>query len=161
MMKKIQLLALSALLSLAACGGSADSKALANSGFKKLGTSDYAGAQADFEGALGAIEDKASAEYHEAKMGLLEAKANTAPGTAQAEFEAYAATSTHVTTDDIARFAAALLDGGDASAALSVVDAGLKAHPADAKLAGVMTQLKAKAQNDAGLASALEGLGYL
>ena len=160
-MNKIQLLAVSALLSLTACGGGDDPKALSDAGFKKLGTGDYTGAQDDLQAALTAMDDTSSAQYHEVKMGLLEATAYSDVEKAQTEFDAYAAASDAVTSDDYARFASALIDAGDAIAALSVADAGLRANPENAKLTGVMEQLKLKASSDSGLASGLESLGYL
>lgn len=160
-MNKFQLLAVSALLSLTACGGGDDPKALSDAGFKKLGTGDYAGAQADLEASLAAMDVTSGAQYHEVKMGLLEAQAYSDAEQAKAEFHAYAGASGAVTADDYARFASALIDSGDALAALEVADSGLQANPESAKLEGVMEQLKKKASSDSGLASGLESLGYL
>lgn len=160
-MKKIQLLALSALLSLAACSGGSDPKELTDAGFKKLGTADYKGAQADFAGAIEAMESKSGSAYNEAKMGWLEATAHVDGDKAKAEFETYAEGNADVAVTDVIGFAQALLNGGNGLAAIDVTDAALKRDPGEEKLLKFMEQLKAKAKSDSGMASALEGLGYL
>lgn len=160
-MKKLHLLALTLALT-AACSGSADPKALTKSGFSKLGTNDFAGAQADLQGAIDAMPEKSGAAFHEAKMGLLEAMAHTDSARARTEFDAYVAMAgSSVTTDDIARFGSTLMDAGDPMAAVEVVHAGLVANPGDAKLTTVKDMLVAKSKNNAELASSLSGLGYL
>ena len=160
-MKKLHLLALTLALT-AACSGSADSTALTKSGFSKLGTNDFAGAQADLHGAIDAMPEKSGAAYHEAKMGLLEAMAHTDSARARTEFDAYvAAAGATVTTDDIARFGSTLMGAGDPMAAVEVVHAGLVAHPDDPKLINVKDMLIAKSKNNSELAGSLAGLGYL
>ncbi len=149
-------------LLLAACGGPADPKALADSGFSALGKSNHEAALADFESALAAIgDDSAHAQYRRAKFGYYESLANVDAKRCQTEFLAFAAEN-ELDAGDYVQIANVMMGGGAGTEAVHVMHAGKERFPENSSLEEVLVALSARATaGDAGAASALASLGYM
>lgn len=149
-------------LLLASCGGgSADPKALTDSGYSALGKSDSSAALSDFESALEAIgDDSAHAQYQRAKLGYYEALAGVDADRCKDEFLPYAE-SAALGASDYSLIASRLVSLGGPTQAVDVMHAGKEQFPDNADLQAVLDALIARAAQDDSVASALASLGYM
>lgn len=161
----INAFALSALLSIAACGGAADPGAMNTEGFKKLDSQDHAGALESFEASLAAIgEDTGHADYKRARLGAVEAQAYIDGQEAAKNFMAFAkAAPSTVDGNDFARIGGILMNAKAFKPAVDVVDAGIKAFPEKPELDALIKAIEVAAAKagDKSATSALDSLGYL
>jgi hypothetical protein len=152
------LLATGLLSLVTACGGG-DAKTLVSDGEAALNSGDAAGAIAKFDAALGQLE--ASDPMHErAQMGRIEALAYTDAAKCVAEVRGLAS---ELEDRDFSTIGGALADAGNITAAVDVLDAGMKAHPDSTNLAALKDRVVAVAQKsgDSAALAKLKGLGYL
>jgi len=162
--KTAALAILTSALTLASCGGGADSSdpvAMTDAGYSKLDAQDYESAEADFQAAIDA--GAAGAGLKDATLGLVRAMAYTKAEEAAKAFTDFAtANADLLSVKDYSSVGGELMSAGSAADAAYVIDAGIKRFEGDASLIKVMDAIKAKAASgDAAAASALSGLGYL
>lgn len=154
-------LALSLALVAACGGGPVDPRVHTDAGETALAQKDYDAALEEFGAALDAIGDDAShALYEKARLGSIHALAHVNPEAAQEQFLALR-DQTQLDANDYSNVANELASAMAYPQAVTVTDAGIKAHPEHPGLAAVLDNLKAKAEEDPSLKSALSGLGYL
>ncbi|HKX46223.1 MAG TPA: hypothetical protein VJP77_05935, partial [Planctomycetota bacterium] len=132
---------------------------------EKLARADRAGAVTDLEAAQSAIgEDAAHPDYWNVRLALAEAHVVDAPTEAQIAFlEVAGRKPGGLTAREYATFGQRLSDAKHYQQAVLVVDRGLDAHTAEAKLKDLMDRIKrdAQASGDQGTLDLLESLGYL
>lgn len=161
----INAFALSALLSLAACGGGADPGAMNTEGFKKLDSQDHAGALESFEASLAAIgNDTEHADYKRARMGAIEAQAYIDGEKAAKDFLAYAkAAPGAVMSKDFARIGGILTSAKAFKPAISVVHQGIETYPETPELDALIKSIEVAAAKagDTSATDELGSLGYL
>ncbi len=159
------LLGLTFTLTLASCGSGSDPRALSESGYEALGSSDYEGALADFESALVAIGDDTShAEYVGAKLGAVEARIHLDAAAAKDEFlELAKGMPSQITDKDFSLIGGKFANAKEYSAAIAVLDAGMKTFSESPALVALKDNIAAAAERDGDEAalSEMAGLGYL
>jgi hypothetical protein len=154
-------LLLSALVLLAACGGS-DPRALSSEGHALLGKGDAQGALTKFEAALAGI-DSSNPEYLRASIGRCEALARTdGPKARQAFLDLAAQLPAKVGEDDYSLICSRLLEGGFTVDAVEVMDSGNKRFPGSKRMAETLIAVQAAAKRDKtpDALKKLESLGY-
>lgn len=156
------LLALTLALGAASCGGgSSDPAELTASGKTALGSSDWAGAQADFEAALAAIGDDSShPSFVSASIGAVEAKLHSDPEGAKDDFLALAERTT-LKDKDFSYVGSKFANASQYAEAAYILDAGMKQHPESPALETLKQSILKVAENDSGVASVMASLGYL
>lgn len=152
-------------LSLFACGGSSDPKALNEEGSMALSSGKYAEAAKSYEKALAALgTDTASPEWHRAKLGWIQAEARIDGAKAKSEFLKYAqASPSKVTDSDYSLVASKLGDAGKVEEAIEILEVGKRAFPESLHLDALGKDLanRAKASGASGALDKLKGLGYV
>jgi len=164
-MRTLAALATALPLLLAACGGSSDPGALADSGQKALGSGDYSAALADFEKAVDAMGgDTSHQDYVRARLGAVEALTQIDASRAKSEFlELADAHSDRVNDRDFNRIGGRLGSAGNVNEGTELVQAGLKRYPESEHLKKLVQRLGDMAQQsgDSEALEALKGLGYV
>lgn len=152
-------------LSLSACGGASDPKALNEEGSMALGSGKYADAAKSYEKALAALgTDTASPEWKRAKMGWIQAETRIDAAQAKAEFLKYAKENpTQVTDADYSLVASKLGDAEKFEEATELLAAGQVVYPKSTQLDALGKDLanRAKASGASGALDKLKGLGYV
>ena len=158
-------LLLLALLSLSACGGPKDPKALNRAGEESLAAGDSAAAEKSFSKALEALgSETGSPDYTAAKLGLAQAKIASDPKAAANDFLALARAKPESIQDkQFQSFANQLADGNHLVEATEVLTAGIQAFPESPSLVALRDSLgdRAKQAGNADALDALSGLGYV
>lgn len=159
------LVATIALSLLSSCGGSSDPRALTDEGSKALNSGDYAGAAESFDAALAALgEDSANPEWLRAKLGAIQARAQTDPGRAKQDFLDLAkGNPSKVTADHFNLIGSKLGAAEHMKEAVAVLQAGMESHPESVHLKALLEELgkKAESSGDASALDSLKGLGYV
>lgn len=164
-MRKLLALALLLTLPLYSCSSAEDPGGLTEAGYKALGTGDHDAALAEFEAALAAIgSNTAHAQYLRAKLGAVEARIRVDATGAKDEFLGLARDMpTEVTDQDFSFIGQKFAGAQEFSAAIDILDAGVKTHEGSTHLAQLTDNIRAAAER-AGDQAALDkmaGLGYL
>ena len=156
-------LALLLPLALGSCGGSADPGALVKSGHTALGAGDYDQARSDFEAALELI-DVSHDQFLSAKLGAVEALIRENAEQAKDEFLTFASElPAEVTDEDFSYVGQKFAGAQEFSAAIDILDAGMKKYKESAELVQLKDNIRGAAER-AGNQAALDkmaGLGYL
>jgi hypothetical protein len=146
---------------LSACAES-DPKVLTDKGTAALGAGDIPTAIQSFDAALKHLDSK-QPEFLRASMGHCQAMARQNPQQAKDDFLALARSSTiKITEQDYFTIAEELLKKGAFSAAVDVMDAGLKNFPESPTMITLKQQVveASKKSKDPGAINKLKGLGY-
>lgn len=148
-----------------ACGGSSDPKELTDSGSKNLSAANFEAAVEDFDRALAAIgEDPANPLYLRARMGAIEARTQSEPERARADFLALSEALPDAVSDrHFSSVAGRLGDAGHFKEAIALLEAGKAVHPDSSTLDALGEKLAAQASqaDDPAAVEALRGLGYV
>ena len=142
---KIQTTLLAAAMGLtlgfASCAGEASAADLNSQGETALQELDYDAAKASFDGALTALgTDTASADYKTAKLGAIECLAHLDATTCEADFLAFAETTT-LTAKEYSYIAGILASANSVMAGINVAGAGRDTYPEDQGLDAVLNTL--------------------
>lgn len=164
-MLKLLPLALLLVLPLTSCSSGADPGGLTEAGYDALGSGDHAAALAEFEAALAVIgNDSTHDQYLRAKLGAVEARIRVDATAARDEFLGLANDMAEEVTDQDFSFIGQKFAGAqEFSAAIDILDAGMKTHEGSTHLAQLTDNIRAAAER-AGDQAALDkmaGLGYL
>ena len=164
MKTSLSLLVVAFALAITPACGSSDPRALTDEGARALGSGKYEDAAKSYEKALVEIgADTNNPEWKRAKLGAMQAHAQTDAKKAVDEFREFAKSNPKLVTEEIVNNIASRLGDADKFTEAGVVlEIGVEFFKDSKLLAKLKDELadKARSSGDSGAADSLSGLGY-